>query len=114
MKIDKKIFVLSTSAILGVSFCTGTAFASGISKKGSKISVKHTVSKPYPYNKLRRTSEMNAHYGIGISDAIRKSSKSVPLKFEDDVFKNLKEEEARPVDMFLLMFDLNYYEKLMI
>lgn len=114
MKIVKKIFVLSTSAILGLSFCAGAAFASGISKKGSKISVTHLPTKVFSYGKLRRTYKMDLYHNVKISDAIRKNSKSVPLKFEDDILKDLEEEEAKPVDIVSLILNLNSYDKSMI
>ncbi len=111
MKIVKKIFVLSTSAILGLSFCAGTAFAGRIPQTGSKISVKKVSNKAYPYHKLRRTSEMDFYYGIKNLDAIRESSKSVPLRYENEMFRNLEEEEAKRVDIVSLILGLNSCER---
>ena len=114
MKIVKKIFALSTSAILGLSFCAGTVFAGGVSKNSSKISVKPAVNKAYPYHKLRRTSEMNSYYGMVSLDAIRKSAKSVPLKYEDEILKNLEEEEAESADIVSIILGLNFSERLIV
>ena len=111
MKIVKKIFVLSASAILGLSFCAGNAFAGGIPKKGSKISVTHVSTEVHTCGKLRRTYKMDPYYNTKFSDAIRKSSKSVPLKFEDEILKNLEEEEAKPVDIVSLILSLNGLKK---
>lgn len=48
MKIVKKIFILSTSAILGLSFCAVPAFASKVPTDESKVVVKPTPVKPIP------------------------------------------------------------------
>ena len=107
MKIVKKIFALSLSSILGLSFCAGTAFASKVPGNSSKISVKNAVEKPRTCYKLRRSPGMDFYCGIGKLDAIRESSKSVPLSFEDEDLKDLEEEEPRSVDIISLILSLN-------
>ena len=51
MKIVKKIFALSISAMLGLSFCAGTAFASKIFAGNSRIIVEKPIPvRPRPNN----------------------------------------------------------------
>ena len=106
MKIVKKVFALSTSVVLGLSFCAGTAFASRISKQDPKIPVNHEPVKAYTYHKLRRTSEMD-YYGIRALDAIRENSRSVPVSFEDKMLQGLEDEEIKPIDFVSLVLKLN-------
>lgn len=56
MKIVKKIFALSISAMMGVSFCAGTAFASTTPKGNYEIAVvRPTPVKARPSSGLRRS-----------------------------------------------------------
>ena len=56
MKIVKKIFAVSSSAILGLSFCSGTAFASKTFTDNSKIIVERPIPiRPKPGRGLRRS-----------------------------------------------------------
>ena len=56
MKIVKKIFALSISAMLGVSFCAGTAFASTTPKENYEIAiVRPTPVRPRPNGRLLRS-----------------------------------------------------------
>lgn len=90
MKIVKKIFTLSTSAILGLSFCAGTAFASRVSTDDSKI-VKPTPINTRPYGQLRRSPRMDflnqetrISDDFSIEDFIRSNSASrSPLIYND-------------------------------
>mgnify|MGYP004600826883 CR=1 FL=1 len=61
MKIIKKIFVLSTSAILGLGFCAGTAFASTTPKCGYEIDIARPIPvRPRLNRGLRRSP--GAHF----------------------------------------------------
>jgi len=91
MKIVKKIFILSTSAVLGLSFCAGTAFASKVSTDDSKIVEKTSIS-ARSNGKLRRSPTMNfSHRGIrlennlSIDDFVRSNSNSRSPFVYDDV-----------------------------
>ena len=59
MKIIKKIFTLSLSAILGLSFCSAPAFASKTFSHDSEIVVaKPTPVRPRPCGRLLRSPGM--------------------------------------------------------
>ena len=115
MKVVNKIFTLSLSAILGLSFCSASAFAGETYNNNSKISVKPVAEKKQSPYKLRRSPNIDFCHSIGVLEALRASSRSVPLLHEDEeIFKNLEEEEARPIDIVSLILDLNSESRLMI
>lgn len=92
MKIVKKIFILSTSAVLGLSFCAGTAFASKVSTDDSKIVEKTSIS-ARSNGKLRRSPTINFSHrreiklenNLSIEDFVRSNSNSRSPFIYDDV-----------------------------
>ena len=91
MKIVKKIFALSTSAILGLSFCAGPVFASRVPKDNSKIIVKSAFVEPRSNGRLRRSpvvnffnTELKLDDNFGTENFVRNNSDSrSPLIYED-------------------------------
>lgn len=117
MKVVNKIFTLSLSAILGLSFCSASAFAGETyNNNNSKISVKPVAEKKQSPYKLRRSPNIDFCHSIGVLEALRASSRSVPLFLHEDeeIFKNLEEEEARPIDIVSFILELNSESRLMI
>lgn len=116
MKVVNKIFTLSLSAILGLSFCSASAFAGETyNNNNSKISVKPVAEKKQSPYKLRRSPNIDFCHSIGVLEALRASSRSVPLLHEDEeIFKNLEEEEAKPIDIVSFILELNSESRLMI
>lgn len=96
MKIIKKVFTLSLSAILGLSFCAGTVFAGTSHQENAAF--KPVSSKPAP-GKLRRSPVVNLRMrnddSFKIEDFVRNSLNSAPPFFDDDF------EEARPFNLYL-------------
>lgn len=101
MKIIKKVFTLSLSAILGLSFCVGTVFAGTSYPENS---VFKPISLKPATGKLRRSPaldlsnfRMRIDNSFNIEDFVRNSLNSAPPFFEDDF------EEARPFNLYLFV-----------
>ena len=78
MKIAKKIFALSTSAILGLSFCTGTVFANTPVTRGGQ------------------------RYLIGPRSGLLRRSPSMRFFFRDGMMVGIKVEDPFHMDMNLV------------
>ncbi len=101
MKIIKKVFTLSLSAILGLSFCAGTVFAGTVHQENSAF--KPVSSKP-ELGKLRRSPAFDLYNfrtriddSFKIEDFVRNSLNSAPPFFEDDF------EEVIPLNLYLFL-----------
>lgn len=101
MKIIKKVFTLSLSAILGLSICAGTAFAGTSYPENS---VFNPISLKPALGKLRKSPVVDLFNfktkiddSFKIEDFVRNSLNSAPPFFEDDF------EEARPLNLYLFL-----------
>ena len=102
MKIIKKVFTWSLSAILGLSFCAGSVFAGTFHQENSAF--KPVFIKPSVPGELRRSPVVDLFNfktkiddSFKIEDFVRNSLNSAPPFFEDDF------EEARPFNLYLFL-----------